>query len=885
MELDRGTKFGSYEILTRVAVGRRGEVYQALDALLGRQVAIKLLPLHLAEDPQEWRRVQREAEALSLLNHPNICAIHEAAQYDSQGFLVMEWLEGETLAARMSRGLLAEEELLAVAIQIADALDEAHRAGLVHGNLTPGHVLLTPEGAKLIGFSLSRDDVLFAGNPLASPMLDGQTASPAGADALRYASPEQINGKPADARSDIFSFGTLLYEMTSGRQAFWGETPARVAAAVREKDPTPISLLEPSVPLLDPVLRACMAKEPEERFQSAHDLKLQLEWVRDGAAVDGSANTKRSRNRERVAWLVAAAAVIVATALVAAALLRHESVARPARVRAEINLPEGLTLGQSNDSLALSPNGSELVIAATDAAGKRQLWVRSTDAPSFRPLVGTAGATFPFWSPEGNSIGFFAGGQLKRINLATGDAFTICAAPDGRGGTWNRQGMIVFAPLPFGGLYRVSASGGTPIQVSVPEKASMTQRLPDFLPGGRRLLFYSGVPGPGSANGIYVLDLTSGKSQLLLRATGEGRYVAPGYLAFVRDGNLMVQRFHASRLTLTGQPFPIVSGISFNPRAATAEYAFSKQGLIVYQLATPPPPSRLTWFSLNGEKLATVGKPAPFSSVSVLPGGHEAIAQTEDGNGHTALWIYDLESGQRRRFDPGETTFQEALWSPDERQVAFADGRGNVVLKTASGSGPSRKVFSLQEPWSLSAWSANGRLLILNVLGAGGWDVWMLPVRGKQKPYPFLQTPYNEYDGTFSANGRWLSYISDASGRSELYVVGYPRRGAPLQVSTKGAVLGGWVPRQSELAYVTAQAQLVIIKVRTTENQLQLGKPEVALRGHSIPGIERYPGPRPTPANFFSRNGKRVLLAVPVAGRTSEKLTLLTDWKAATTKL
>lgn len=886
MELDRGAKLGAYEILSPIAEGATCEVYRALDTLLDREVAIKLLPGSLAENPAEWRRIEGDARAISQLHHPNIRTIFDVRRYKRFGFLVMEWLEGETLSARLGRdGPLPDEELLAIAIQIAEALGEAHRQGIIHGNLTPEHVFLAADGAKLLTFSAARNPAFSFGHPPASPMIDEQPVSGAETDALRHAAPEQIEGEPADARSDIFSFGTLLYEMATGRPAFPGRSAARVSAAIREAEPTPIALVQPSAPPLDPVVSACLAKEPEERLQSAHDLQLQLEWVRDGFTASGSASAKRIRNRERVAWLVAAAAVAVAAAMVAASLLRHEAAARLPRVRAEIELPGGLTLGRTNDSLAVSPEGDKLVVAANDANGKRQLWLRFADEPTFRALSGTTGATFPFWSPNGSSIGFFADGQLKRINLATGDTFTICAAPDGRGASWSREGTIVFAPLPYGGLYSVSASGGEAVRVSVPEKASMSERLPHFLPGGRGLLFYSGEPGPSKTNGIYTLNLASGKSRLLLRAESEGRYLAPGYLAFVRDGNLMIQRFLMSRLALSGQPLPIARGVAYNSRTATAEFTFSRRGMLVYQPAAPPPLARLTWLSLDGKEVGATGKPARFVSATVLPGGREALARTDDGKGDSLLWIYDLETGQRRRFDPTASSSLEPLWAPDGRQMAVEDGRGNLFLKTVRESGASRKILSRQGSWMPSGWSADGRLIALDTLDSSGWDIWILPTGAGQGPYAFLRSQHNEYDARFSADGHWLSYISDASGRGELYVVSYPQRGKSRMVSSGGAISGGWVPGLSELAYITPQGRLVIMKARTRGGKLYFGKPAIVLSGRPLPATELTPGPHGASANFFSPNGKRVLLPVPVERKGSGKLTLLTEWKAAKAKL
>jgi Tol biopolymer transport system component len=891
VELSAGSKLGSYEILAPVGAGGMGEVYRARDTRLGREVALKALPRHLTENAEARQRFEREARTVSRLSHPNICTLYDVGHSDGIDFLVMEYLEGETLASRLEKGPFKPDDLLAIATQVADALGMAHREGVIHRDLKPGNIMLTRGGAKLLDFGLAKDAEPVAGDLATSPTVSQPlTAAGTIVGTMRYMAPEQLEGKPADARSDIFSFGAVLYEMATGKQAFGGESAASVIAAVMEQEPTPISTLDPLMPpALDRLVRLCLAKNPEERLPSADGLKLMLEWIQDGCwgGVAPAAREERSRNRERVAWLVAAVAVLVAAALVAASLLRHAKVvpAQASKIEAAINLPAGLELDTSDASLAFSPDGRKLVVAAAKADGKGQLWLRATDGSEFRPLAGTDGAMYPFWSPDGRSIGFFADQQLKRINLSTGSVFTICAASSGRGGTWNREGTIVFAPEPMGGLYQVPAAGGTPIQLSVPQSASVSERLPHFLPGGRRLLFYSGTPGLGKDNGIYVLDLGSGKSQLLMHANSGGRYVARGYLAFMRDGNLMVQRFHARTLRLSGQPFPVAQNVSFNPLRWNGEYAFSSTGLLVYEPRVPVPESQLIWFSLEGKKLGTVGEPAPFVWASVSPDGNQALVQAGDGMGHYPLWIYDLKRGTRRRFTTAANPLAAGVWSRNGRQIVYEEGSGSFYRKSANGLGvAATQIFSRKGPWSLCDWSPDGRLIAMGVQGKTGWDIWMLPLTGDRKPYPFIKTPYNEAFGTFSSHGRWFSYISDESGRNELYVTPFPGRSGEQQVSSDGAEVGGWVPGRPELAYITPQGRLMIVEAHMQGKDLQLGKPRMALGGRPFPVVSLPVGSSNSTPDWFSPDGKKVLLPIPVDQNRSTTLTLVTNWRAGLTK-
>lgn len=890
MELRAGSKLGSYEILARIGEGEEGDVYRGRDTAMGRDVAIRVLPQQLTENAKARQQLEQEVLALSKLDHPHICPVHTLGHRDGVDFLVMDYLEGETIEARIAKGPFKPEELLAIAMQVADGLGAAHRQGVIHRNLRPSSIMLTTDGAKLLDFGLVSYDFPTSGDSADLPSDD----PPVGAaepthGRLRYMAPEQLRGKPGDARSDVFAFAAVLYEMATGKQAFSGQTADEVTSAILQQEPEPISTFDPLMPpALDRLVGICLAKSPEERLPSASPLKLLLEWIRDGCwgNVAPIIREKRSRNRERVAWLITVAAVGVAAALVAASLLRQAVVKPPARVEAAINLPPTLMLGSRNASIAFSPNGQELVLDPGTRGTTQQLWVRATDSSTFRPLAGTRGATYPFWSPDGRSIGFFAGDQLKRIDLRTGNVLTICSVETGRGGTWNRRGTIIFAPARFGGLYRVAADGGTPIRVSDPGDAPVSQRLPQFLPGGQQVLYYSETSNPSSTDGIYVLNLTTGQSHLLVHTHSGGEYVAPGYLAFMRGDELMLQRFHASRLRLNGEPFSVAQGVAFNSASEAGIFSFSRDGMLVYEPNIPVPISQLTWLSLNGKKLGTVGQPARFAWAAISPDGTRAVAEVSNGRGGYPLWIYNLKSGAKRRFTAATSTYSDPLWSPDGSQIVFQrEEVGTFYRKAVRGDSPAAPMLSLKGSWAMSDWSPDGRMIAMENQGASGWNIWILPVQDQPKPYAFLAAPHNELYGTFSSDGHWLSFISDQSGRSELYVVPFPGRGKEEQISTDEAVYGGWVPDQQELAYVTAADKLTIVKVHARDKRrLLLAKPEIMLGGRSFPEFALSAAMGATAPDFFSPDGKRLLLPIAVGKNRARTLTLVANWRTGKRK-
>ena len=569
MTLSTGTRLGPYEVLSPLGAGGMGEVYKAKDTRLERTVAVKVLPSHLSSSDEVRQRFEREAKTISQLSHPHICALYDVGNQDGVEYLVMEYLEGETLADRLLKGALPAEQTLRYGIEIADALDKAHRQGIIHRDLKPGNVMLTKSGVKLLDFGLARV-ITPPSEPSALTSFPTVAGSPLTREGtilgtFQYMAPEQLEGKEADVRTDIFSFGAVLYEMATGRKAFSGTSQASLISAIMKEEPAPIATLQPMTPpALERVVRTCLAKDAEDRFQTAHDAKLQLQWMAEAGSAAGvpAPVVARRKNRERLAWTAFAIAA-VAAALFAAGYLRRAP--RPERgIRATLPFPEKMFLGE----LALSPDGNRLAFTAGKIGMEPALWVRSLDGSSAQPVAGAENAYFPFWSPDSRSVGFFADGKLKRVDASGGAILTVCDAQRGVGGTWNRDGTIVFAPAPTSALYRVAAGGGKPVPVTKLDASrhEAAHRYPQFLPDGRHFLYMAGNLGGATddpANAIRVGSLDGSVDKVLVRTLSNAGY-ASGYLLYGREGTLLAQRFDTSKLEVRGEPVPAVPKIGLS---------------------------------------------------------------------------------------------------------------------------------------------------------------------------------------------------------------------------------------------------------------------------------------------------------------------------------
>jgi len=897
MPLTPGTRLGPYEIVSPLGAGGMGEVYRARDTRLGREVAVKVLPSHLSDDPARRERFEREARAVSSLNHPHICVLFDIGVQDGIDYLVMEHLEGETLAGRLTKGPLPPAQALRHAFEIADALDKAHRHGVIHRDLKPANVMLTKSGAKLLDFGLAKlhegasggpggGGGSLAGGSILPTATRDLTAEGAILGTFQYMAPEQLEGKEADARTDIFAFGVLVYEMATGRKAFEGGSQASLIAAIMGKDPPPIASLVPMAPpALDRVVRRCLEKDSDERWQSARDLAHELRWIAESEApageparAGGQAGKIAAPGRRGVSPIMAVAGVVLAgAAMLALGLFLRPKEKGPApTLRASLTLPPKERLDGQNAALDFSPDGRTVAFTLRGPQGRSMLWVRPLDSLRAQPLAGTEGASYPFWSPDGRSIGFFADRKLKKIPASGGAVLALCEAPDGRGATWNRSGVIVFAPDAVGGLSQVPEAGGAPTSLTTVASAGATHRLPRALPDGRRVLFFSGASASAADNGIYSLDLSTKQVTLLVRENSEGQYAAPGYLVFVRQGNLMAQRFDAETLELQGEAVPIAEKVRFNQGRWTGSYAVSDTGLLLYQGGDVLSKAQLTWFDLAGTSLATAGEPASIARMRLSPDGRRAVAAVLAASGESVLWVYDLVRGLGSRLTFGPDSAYSPVWSPDGQRVAYSNDDGQILVKGADGASDPEVILADKSGNRVPiAWSRDGGQLVFGTrTGKSGQDLWILPMEGDRTPRPFIASAANESSGAFSPDGRWFAYRSDESGRYELYIVPFPGPGGKWQLSTGGAGGFDWLADGRRMAYMTTDNKLVTVDVTARGSHLDIGPPQPLMGGKPAPFALRFGQDR----IGLTPDGRRILASVPIEEESDPLLTLVTNW-------
>jgi eukaryotic-like serine/threonine-protein kinase len=744
-----------------------GEVYRAKDTRLNRTVAIKVLPDELSRKPGLRQRFEREARAIASLNHPHICALYDVGQQEGVDFLVMEYLEGETLAERLSHGALKTEQLLRYAIQIADALDKAHRQGFVHRDLKPGNIMLTRAGVKLLDFglaTLARDGKGPGGSisgTAATLTMQPLTAEGTIVGTLPYMAPEQLEGKETDTRTDIFAFGAILYEMATGKRAFEGKSQASLIAAILAAEPKPMRALQPlTPPVLERVVQTCLAKDPEERWQNARDIMRELEWIAEGESQAGvSALTlARHTNRERFAWAIVAIAVLTVLAM-AALYFRRAPLERGSTVRFFITPPEKATITHERDTwhfLAVSPDGRQVAFIAT-LEGKKLLWVRSLDALSAQALPGTEGALSPFWSPTSRTIGFFADGKLKKVELAGGPPQTLCDVSAWvSNGTWGRQGTILFDNWGRGpqGIYAVPATGGQAVLVTTPDNHGKDLAWPHFLPDGRHFL-YCGYDLASNNSSIYVASLDSHEARRVMQADSRVAYAPPGYLLYLREGTLLGQPFDAEKLRLVGEPFQVAERLDYFKATGYGAFSVSESGVLSYVAGEPI--SKMVWLNRSGGEIGSIGAPGAYKRLRLSPDGRKVAVEIR-GNARTGtadLWIYESSRDLTTRFtfDP-ETTEWSPVWSPDGRRLVFSvdgDGPPHLYQKLLSGAGSEEMLLPAGGIQIAHDWSPDGRFILYEDSDPKtGLDLWILPMLGERKPVPFLRSVFNETDARFS---------------------------------------------------------------------------------------------------------------------------------------
>jgi Tol biopolymer transport system component len=821
MTLDPGTRLGPYEILSKLGSGGMGDVYLSRDTRLAREVAIKVLPAHLADTPEARARFEREARAISSLNHPHICALYDVGQENGVSFLVLEKIDGETLAARLARGALPLEQVVRLGMQIADALDRAHRSGLVHRDLKPGNVMITKSGAKLMDFGLARPFGVagFAGEsqaPTLSPSeVEPVTARGTIVGTLRYMSPEQLEGKEADARSDLWALGCVLYEMATGKPAFEGKSQASLISAIMSSEPPRISQLAPLTPAsLDRLVRACLAKDPDERIQSAHDVKLQLSWIAEGEDQSLLGGSRRGW-RKKAVWAG------VAVGLAAIGVLGTLALNRPSGDHDPVCFLVGIPAGQVGmGAPCMSPDGRVLAFVASDSSGESRLWLRPMDSLAAHPIPGTEKAGPAIWSPDHKSLAFVSNGKLQRVPAAGGAPVTLADVGDMRqGGSWGSSGMILMEGGGRGdSMIVVPEAGGAARQASRLDRTrgDFIHTSPRFLPDGQRFLYVTWRQANDQITQAIMLGrLGSFEAREIGPCTADIDVVPPNHVLYVNGTSLVTQTLDVARGALTGDPISLAEGLPQSP------FIFTAGGGSLAVTNVSGTVSELWWMDRAGHPLSRVGEPNRYREIALSPDARRAAVAIEDPTtGMDDVWVRDLDRGISTRLTFDRTQETGPVWSRDGSRIFYSSDRqgGNYLIYSisTSGVGPEDTLSvgnsGNEGPMSISP---DGKwLMTISSKGATwDWDILIRDVEGKQPPRRFCASPSLEFAPTISPDGRWLAYSSDETGRSEIYVRSFPDGLRKWRVSNDGGFASAWSKNGHEIIYQNPVNDLIAVPV------------------------------------------------------------------------
>jgi Tol biopolymer transport system component len=897
MALDSGTRLGPYEIVAAIGAGGMGEVYRARDTRLERTVAIKVLPASFAADIDRRERFTREAKVISSLDHPHICTLYDVGEHAGTAFLVMQYLEGETLEQRLLRGPLPTADALRHATEIADALDRAHRQGVVHRDLKPGNVMLTKGGAKVLDFGLAKvgsSSIAGAGASALPTTPPAITAQGTILGTFQYMAPEQLEGAEADHRTDIFAFGSVLYEMLTGKRAFEGRSQASLISAIMSATPVPLAAVQPlAPPALERIVMKCLEKDPDRRWQSAADLADELKWMSSGgstgvsstpdvAAVIARAQTVRGAR----AWRAAVAVLGVALIAVASLWLRDRwlSGAAPASsIRFTAALPDGLVLAPSQASgsasapIAVSPDGQRIAIVALaqdGSARKAQIWIRSLDALTATPLAGTDGASSPFWSPDSRSIGFFADGQLKKIDARGGPVVTLCPAERSLGASWGTSGMIVFTPTNNSILMKVPEAGGVPVAATRFGPGEIMHWRPSFLPDGRHFIYRAAIAGQRGP--FYVASIDSMDSKLVLQADSSNAVYSRGHLLFMLGSTLMAQPFDLGSLTVSSGPFPIADRVETQSSVSVPNglFSVSDSGLLAYRTGTTVAGGELVWFDRSGKRLSRVGEPGRYTDVELSPDGKRLALAVRDGASTTFdIWILDLERGVRSRFTSDPENEGGARWTSDGKLLAYYVEKKGLFVKPSGSSTSERRLIDGARGEYPDSWTPDQRALLYELEDPKtSWDIWLLPVTPEGPPRPLIQAPDRQEFGRISPDGRWVAYRSTESGREEVFVVPYPGPGDKVQVSSTGGKFPRWRRDGKELFYLDSDNKMTVAAVDGSGPTFKAGA-ETALFD-TLPLGANWP-------YDVTADGQRFLISSRTEQASSTPITVVVNWAGA----
>jgi serine/threonine protein kinase len=815
MALAAGTRLGHYEILSPIGAGGMGEVYKAKDIRLNRQVAVKVLPEHVSHDPERKQRFEREAQTIASLDHPHICVLFDVGHESGTDFLVMEYLEGVSLAQRLEKGALPLDEALEYAIQIADALEKAGRKGVIHRDIKPANIMLTAAGVKVLDFGLAKIKGTDSSSGVvlsAMPTQQSVTVSGSILGTIQYMAPEQVEGEEITTRTDIFAFGAVLYEMVTGRKAFKGKSQASLMASILEHQPPPIAELQPTIPLsLDHVIRTCMNKDPDRRWQTFADVAIQLRWIaehtEERTPVSG---TTRSMNRVAIAI---AAVLAIALAATLGVLFFRPKPEPPRAVRFDLPLAS-----PSPNQFAISPDGSTIV-AITQTGNETPLWVRRLDQSEPQLLKGLGNVQFPFWSPDNRNVGFFADGKLKRIDVAGGPPQTLCDAPNGRGGSWNKDGVIIFASNADGPVFRVSAAGGpaTPVTALEKSRQETAHLYPQFLPDGNHFIFLASSRDTAQA-GIFAGSLDSKETKRIANAGFKAMYADPGYLLFVRETTLMAQAFDAKALSVSGDPFPVVEKVGRFGGNLVAGFTVSNTGVLAFRSGDPAV-RQLSWINRTGGATQSVMPSGSRWDAVLSPDGQRIAFEEGSATDATDIWVFDIarDTKSKLTFDP--VRHESALWSPDGSQIAYASARAGGILnlyqKHSGGGGEEKLLLKTDKPKTPESWSKDGKYIIYDELDSKDEnDIWALPLFGDGKAFPVIKTPDDEEQGQLSPDSKWIAYMAVETGRPEIYVQSFPPAGAKYQISSQGGYQPRWSRNGKELFFL-ASGDLMAVDIES----------------------------------------------------------------------